>query len=30
MVRTVVRLIEPGAYDVQMVKARRVIGWPGL
>jgi hypothetical protein len=30
MVRTVVRLIEPGTHDVQVVKARRVIGRPGL
>jgi hypothetical protein len=30
MVHTVVRVIEPGTYDVQMVKARRVIGRSGL
>jgi hypothetical protein len=28
MVRTVVRLIEPGTCDVQMFTARRVIGRP--
>ena len=30
MVRTVVRVIEPGTYDVQMFKARRVTGRPSL
>jgi len=30
MVRTVVRVIEPGIYDVQMLKARRVTDRPSL
>ena len=30
MVRTVGRLIEAGTYDVQLIKARRAIGRPGL
>jgi len=30
VVRTVVRVIEPGTYDVQMVKVRRAIGQRSL
>jgi hypothetical protein len=30
MVRTVVRLIEPSTYAMQMVTAQRVTGRPGL